>query len=85
MTRKNRPHWAFEKPKQAPVPVISDKGWPRNEIDYFVLARLEKEGLKPSERADQYTLVRRLYLDLIGLPPTPEQADRLEDIASQAS
>src|SRR5688500_3119518 len=43
-----RPHWAFEKPKQAELPKVAEKSWPRNEIDYFVLARLEKEGLKPS-------------------------------------
>lgn len=70
-----QPHWAFESPKAAPLPKVADASWPRNEIDHFVLARLEKEGLKPSEPADKYTLVRRVYLDLIGLPPTPEQTD----------
>jgi len=70
-----QPHWAFQPPLQAPLPHVRDKNWPRNAIDYFVLARLEKEGLQPSPRADKYTLARRLYLDLIGLPPTPEQAD----------
>ena len=70
-----KPHWAFIKPVQQPLPKVRDKAWPRNAIDSFVLARLEKEGLKPSPRADKYTLARRLYFDLIGLPPTPEQAD----------
>jgi len=70
-----KPHWAFVKPSQAPPPATRDAAWPRNAIDQFVLARLEREGLKPSPRADDYTLARRLYLDLIGLPPTPEQAD----------
>ena len=70
-----KPHWSFENPRQTPLPEVKDRAWPRNEIDYFILARLEKEGLKPSEQADKHTLVRRLYLDLIGLPPTPEQAD----------
>jgi hypothetical protein len=70
-----KPHWAFSKPKQAPLPEVKQTSWPQNGIDYFVLARLEKEGLGPSTRADKYTLVRRLYLDLIGLPPTPEQAE----------
>lgn len=70
-----KPHWAFEPPKQAPLPKVKDTGWPLNEIDHFILARLEKEGLKYSPKADKYTLVRRLYLDLIGLPPTPAQAD----------
>ena len=49
--------------------------WPRNPIDDFVLARLAQEGLAPSPEADPYTLCRRVYLDLIGLPPTPEEAD----------
>ncbi len=68
-------HWAFVAPKQAPLPKVKQADWPRNPIDYFVLARLEAERLRPSPRADRYTLVRRLYLDLIGLPPTPEEAD----------
>ncbi len=68
-------HWAFIPPKQPKLPAVKNEKWPRNEIDYFVLARLEKEGLAPAVQADRYTLVRRLYLDLIGLPPTPEQAD----------
>ncbi len=70
-----KPHWAFIAPKQASLPKVQNKKWPQNAIDRFVLARLDKEGLKPSPRADKYTLVRRLYLDLIGLPPTPAQAD----------
>jgi hypothetical protein len=68
-------HWAFVAPKQAQLPKVKQADWPRNPVDYFVLARLEAEGLRPSPRADRYTLVRRLYLDLIGLPPTPEEAD----------
>lgn len=70
-----RPHWAFVAPKRPALPEVKQKDWPRNEIDHFILARLENEGIKPSERADKYSLVRRVYLDLIGLPPTPEQAD----------
>ncbi|MDB6067649.1 MAG: Planctomycete cytochrome [Pedosphaera sp.] len=70
-----QPHWAFIAPKQSPPPKVNEKTWPQNAIDYFVLARLEKEGLKPSPRADKYTLVRRLYLDITGLPPTTAQAD----------
>jgi hypothetical protein len=75
-------HWAFLKPTQTALPPVKNKSWPRNEIDFFVLARLEKEGLKPSPPADKYTLVRRVYLDLIGLPPTPEQADAFVQDAS---
>jgi hypothetical protein len=70
-----RTHWAFVAPRQAPLPKVRQADWPRNPIDAFVLARLEAEGLRPSPPADRYTLVRRLYLDLIGLPPTPEEAD----------
>jgi hypothetical protein len=70
-----KPHWAFIKPAQQPLSKVRDKAWPRNAIDHFVLARLEREGLKPSPRADKYTLVRRLYFDLIGLPPTPAETD----------
>ncbi|HEX5270070.1 MAG TPA: DUF1549 domain-containing protein, partial [Gemmataceae bacterium] len=70
-----RAHWAFVAPKQAPPPKVRQADWPRNPIDHFVLARLEAEGLRPSPRADRYTLARRVYLDLIGLPPTPEEAD----------
>ncbi|MFM8469158.1 MAG: PSD1 and planctomycete cytochrome C domain-containing protein [Limisphaerales bacterium] len=70
-----QPHWAFSKPKQAPLPKVKQTSWPQNAIDHFVLARLEQAGLQPSPPADDYTLVRRLYLDLIGVPPTPEEAD----------
>ena len=77
-----QPHWAFARPVQSPLPKVHDQAWGRNQIDHFVLARLEKEGLKPSPRANKYTLVRRLYLDLIGLPPTPEQTDAFVSDAS---
>ena len=69
------PHWAFVPPKQAPIPAVKQTDWPLNPIDHFVLARLEAAGLAPSPPADKYTLARRVYLDLIGLPPTPEEAD----------
>ena len=68
-------HWAFIPPKRPALPAAKTASWPRNEIDRFVLARLNQEGLRPSKEADRYTLVRRVFLDLIGLPPTPEQAD----------
>lgn len=70
-----QPHWAFVPPKQSPLPAVKQISWPRNAIDHFVLARLEKEGQSPSPPADRYTLVRRVYFDLVGLPPTPEEAD----------
>jgi hypothetical protein len=68
-------HWAFKKPLQVPPPDANDDPWPRNAIDRFVLERLKKDGLTPSPEADQFTLCRRLYLDLTGLPPTPAEAD----------
>jgi hypothetical protein len=70
-----RPHWAFVGPKLPPLPAIRNARWPRNPIDFYVLARLEREGLRPAREADRYTLIRRLSLDLIGLPPTPEEVD----------
>src|SRR5438270_10529899 len=68
-------HWSFTKPERPALPKVKDKRWPRNEIDYFVLDRLEKEGLKPSPEADKTTLIRRATFDLTGLPPTPEEVD----------
>jgi hypothetical protein len=70
---KYEPHWAFVPPVQAPLPTVEDANWPRNPIDYFVLDAMSRAGLKPAPEADRYTLVRRVYLDLIGLPPTPEE------------
>lgn len=68
-------HWAFIRPVKPPLPEVANPAWPRNGIDHFVLARLESEKLQPSDEADRYALVRRVYLDLIGLPPTVEEAD----------
>ena len=64
-------HWAFIAPKRPSLPKVKQKKWPRNGIDHFVLARLEREGLQPSAAADRATLLRRVSLDLTGLPPTP--------------
>jgi hypothetical protein len=68
-------HWAYIKPQRPPVPAVKNKSWPRNDVDYFVLARLEEEGLDPSPEADRATLIRRVTLDLIGLPPSLEEVD----------
>jgi Protein of unknown function (DUF1553)/Protein of unknown function (DUF1549)/Concanavalin A-like lectin/glucanases superfamily/Planctomycete cytochrome C len=68
-----KPHWAFEKPVRPAVPKVRQAAWVRNPIDNFILAKLEKEGLKPSPEADRNTLIRRVTLDLIGLPPSPEE------------
>jgi hypothetical protein len=69
-------HWSFTAPSKPPLPAVKNAGWVRNPIDAFVLARLESEGLKPSPEADKITLLRRLSLDLIGLPPTIEEVNR---------
>jgi mono/diheme cytochrome c family protein len=68
-------HWAWIAPRRPPLPKVKDAAWPRNEIDAFILARLEKEGLHPSPEADRITLIRRVTLDLTGLPPTPTEVD----------
>jgi hypothetical protein len=71
-----QPHWAFVAPVRPSVPEIRDPQMAiRNPIDAFVRARLQKDGLKPSPEADRVTLCRRLFLDLIGLPPTPQQVE----------
>ena len=69
-------HWAFEAPTKPAPPAVKNTKWPLGAIDRFILARLEKEGLKPSPEADRITLVRRLYLDLLGLPPTPAEVEK---------
>ncbi len=66
-------YWAFVPPAPQPLPQVKDAGWVRQPLDRFVLARLEKEGLKPSPEADKPALLRRVSLDLTGLPPTPEE------------
>jgi hypothetical protein len=68
-------HWAFVPPRRPPLPAVRDRSWVRNPIDYFILARLEKEGQRPSSEADRVTLLRRVTLDLTGLPPTPAEVD----------
>ena len=68
-------HWAFRRPVKPAIPKVRDAHRARNPIDAFVLARLEREGLKPSAEADRATLLRRVSLDLVGLPPTPEEVD----------
>ena len=60
---------------RAALPIVHNKTWARNPIDNFVLARLEKANLTPAPEADRYTLIRRVSLDLIGIPPTPDEAD----------
>src|SRR5262245_27666438 len=78
-------HWAYVKPVQPPLPPVKNRSWIRNPIDAFILARLEREGLTPSPEADRATLLRRLYLDLIGLPPSVKELDEfLADTSADA-
>jgi hypothetical protein len=78
-------HWAYVQPVRPDLPKVKDASWCRNPIDNFVLARLETEGLKPSPEAGKEMLIRRVSLDLIGLPPTPEEVDAfLADHSPQA-
>jgi mono/diheme cytochrome c family protein len=68
-------HWSFKPPVRPPLPAVAHAGWAKNPIDAFVLARLEQEGLTPAPEADKATLLRRLSLDLTGLPPTLDELD----------
>ncbi len=69
-------HWSFIPPEEnIPVPTVKQKKWARNPVDNFILSKIEKQKLKPSPEADRITLIRRVYLDLIGLPPTIKEVD----------
>jgi hypothetical protein len=72
---KTSTHWAFQRPARPPLPAVRDAAWLNNPIDAFVLARQEKESIAPSPLAERATLIRRAYLDLIGLPPSPDEVD----------
>jgi hypothetical protein len=73
---KYEQHWSFIPPSKPELPAVTTAAWPSNEIDHFILARLETEGLHPSKAAGTRTLVRRVFLDLVGLQPTPEEAEQ---------
>lgn len=76
-------HWAYQPPKTVELPKINDADWPRNELDHFILARLEEDGIRPSPDAQPHVLLRRLYFDLIGLPPTESAIDRFQRSVQQ--
>ena len=82
---RERRHWSFVKRSHPAVPSFAtpaEKSWAANAVDAFILQRLKQEGLKPSPAADRATLVRRLYFDMLGLPPTP--ADVSQFVADKA-
>ena len=72
-------HWGFIKPERHSLPKVEQTEWPLNPIDHFVLSKLEEAGIEPSPEAGQTTLLRRVYFDLIGLPPTPGETDKFLD------
>ena len=74
-----RKHWAYQPLKAPAIPEVTDAAWPTNDVDRFILAKLESAGLQPGPDAKKITLVRRLYFDLAGLPPTPEEIARFVD------
>src|SRR5207237_6475793 len=77
-------HWAYRAPVRPALPTVRNANWMRTPIDQFILARLEHEGLAPSSEAPLETLVRRVSLDLIGLPPSPEEVEQVSAEAAQA-
>ena len=72
---KGRTFWSFQPLRQQPLPKVKRNGWARKRIDHFILAKLEKQGLSPSDEATRTHYIRRVTFDLIGLPPTPEEVD----------
>src|SRR5438128_2116738 len=75
-TPRERAHWAFVKRATPAIPAFAlaaDQAWVKNPIDAFILQRLKQEGLKPAGPADRVTLIRRLYFDMTGLPPSPRE------------
>ena len=85
ITEKDRDYWAFKPVQHPTLPKVTNTRWSKSPIDLFILARLENEGLSPTEPATKRELVRRLSFDLIGLPPTPEEVDAfLKDDSPQA-
>ena len=81
---KGRQFWSFQPVKMPPVPKVTDTSWPRTDLDRHLLAALEAKNLKPVADADCYTMIRRVYFDLIGLPPPPEVVQKFaKDYAVQ--
>lgn len=70
-----RQFWAFQPPRKSAVPTVKDASWPKNDIDRFILAKLEEKNLRPAAKADKRTLIRRATFDLTGLPPTVEDVE----------
>ena len=77
--------WSFQRPERTPLPAVQQAEWPQQDLDRFILARLEQAGMKPSPQAERRVLIRRAYFDVIGLPPTPEEVEAfINDPSPQA-
>lgn len=84
-SKQRKLHWSFQPINNPELPVVQNENWCKNEIDHFILHRLEQEKSSPSEAADKATLIRRITLDLTGLPPTPAEVDQfLNDSSPEA-
>src|SRR5688500_2774190 len=75
VTAADRQHWSYQPLHAVEPPAVKDATWSRTSIDRFVLAALEARGMTPNRSADRRTLVRRLYFDLVGLPPAPDEVE----------
>src|SRR5262245_46703606 len=85
ITPEERRYWAFQPPKRTNPPRVAELRWNKNPVDAFLLAAMKSKGLKPSPRADRRTLIRRAYLDVTGLPPSPEEVEAfVKDVAPDA-
>jgi hypothetical protein len=82
LTPAQKNYWAWQRPVRPAVPVTENRAWPRNAIDHFILARLDKAGLKPAAAASREQMIRRVTFDLIGLPPTPQEVAAFVDDSS---
>ena len=83
--RFRREHWSFKPVVKSDLPPVENRSWPRSPIDYYTLSKLEEKNLEPNAAAEKRILIRRAYLDLTGLPPTPEEVEEfLEDAAANA-
>ncbi len=83
ITAEERSWWAFVKPARQTIPQTATGGWAKNPIDSFLIAKMESQGLKPMPEANRRILIRRAYLDLIGLPPTPTEVEQFVNDASE--
>ncbi len=80
---KYQPHWAFIPPRESPIPEIENDSWINNEVDNFIVNELDQIGLEPSEKASKAKLIRRISLDITGLPPTSEELEKAMNIESE--